>query len=221
MPDIPRAERGLLYRNGDPDVRRHGRIIQIGKLQRLFQNRGDLARDPDDALAVGTVRGNGDIEKPVVKPHDLLRVVSRRSILFAQNQDPVNLRAVVKIVVDAEFFAGTEHAFGNDPAQLSRFDLLYPALVQHRRAVERAGNERAFEHVGRGGTDLFYAVSAAVHRAYGKPVRVRMFFAFRDLPDNHVRHVFPETGEFFHFESAGKELLLQFLGGNINVHIVF
>ena len=220
MPHIAGAERGLFHRDGNADVRRFRGIVGRGRAERLFEDRGDFARDPEHALAVGAVGGDGDVEQPIVQPDDGADILSDGRILI-ENENAVRFRAVVPIVVDAQLFARAEHTLARDAAELARLDLLNAALVQDGRAVERARHDRARIDVGRRRADLFDAVAAAVHRADGEPVRVGVFLRLGDAPRKNARHVFAEIGQVLHLESAGEELRLQFLGGHVDIHIIF
>ena len=76
MTDIAGAEVGRLHFDGDRlFLRLVFGIRDVRLFQGLFQHRRHFARDPQNALAVGAVRRDGDVENPIVQPHDLADVL--------------------------------------------------------------------------------------------------------------------------------------------------
>ena len=85
-------------------------MIADGRLfQRLVQDCCDLTGDPEDTLAVRAVRGDRDIEDPVVQAKDRLHVCAWFCIV-RQNQQPVVTGARVEILPDAKLGPGAEHS---------------------------------------------------------------------------------------------------------------
>ena len=93
--------------------------------------------------------------------------------------------------------------------------------MQHGCAVERARHDRVFVYVRRRRANLFNAVRAAIDRADGKTIGVGVLRALRYFTDDNPRYVFAEIGQFFHLEPAREKFFLQFLGGNVNIRIIF
>ena len=76
MTDIAGAEVGRLHLDGDRlFLRLVFGIRDVRLFQGLFQHRRHFARDPQNTLAVGAVRRDGDVENPIVQPHDLADVL--------------------------------------------------------------------------------------------------------------------------------------------------
>ena len=218
--DVARAQIGREHRNAHPF--RSGRLPrgvgQIERGERLFEHGRHFARDAVDALAVGPVGGDGDVEDVIVQPHDLFDVGADGD-LSLQKQDAVDVGAFVPVVVDAQFLARAEHAARLDAAQFPLFDL--HAAVQ-RRAIQRDGDEVALVHVVRACDDLqFPAVFAAVEGAYEQMVGIGMGHDARDLPDDAAVDLRPGIHQFFDLEPAGKELVFQFFGRDVDVYIIF
>ena len=220
MPHIARAEGRLLHLDGDLHVRLSRRIGKGGHLEGLFEHGSDFARDAEDALAVGAVGGDGDIEEIVIDADDGADVRAD-GLAFLEDEDAVDLGALVIIVGDAQLLARAHHALGEHAAQLAVLDLLHAALMQDGGAVQRAGHFGACKDVGRRRADLLDAVLAAVHLADGEPVRIGVLLGGEDLAHDDVRDVLAEVSEFLHLKPAREELFLQLLGGNIDVHIIF
>ena len=220
VPHIARAKGRLLYFNGDLDVRLRRRIGKGGQFEGLFEDGGDFARDAEDALAVGAVGGDGDIEEIVVDADDRADVRAD-GLAFIEDEDAVDLGALVIVVGDAQLLARAHHALGKDAAQFTVLDFLHAALVEDGRAVERAGHLCPREDVGRRRADLLDAVLAAVHLADGEPVRIGVLFGGEDLAHDDVRDVFAKVSELLYLKPAREELFLQLLGGNIDIHIIF
>ena len=206
------------------------RIGAIGRLQRLFQRRRDLARHAEDTLTVGTVRRDGDIENPIVQTDDFADILAHQRA-FVQHEQPIDFRPGIEIVVDAEFLARTEHAAGFHAAQLALFYLLHAVgvLFQHcgigfadGGAVQSDGGLHVLEHVGRARDDLhIVTVLAAVNDADLHMIAVGMRNRGLHLPHYDAAHLFPEINKLLHFEPTGEQLPREFLRGNIDIHIIF
>ena len=220
VPHIARAEGRLLHLDGDLHVRLCRRVGKIGHFEGLFEDGGDFARDAEDALAVGAVGGDGDIEEIVVDADDRADVRAD-GLAFIEDEDAVDLGALVIVVGDAQLLTRAHHALGSNAAQFAVLYFLHAALMQDGGAVERAGHLCPREDVGRRRADLLDAVLAAVHLADGEPVRIGVLFGGEDLAHDDVRDVFAKVSELLYLKPAREELFLQLLGGNIDIHIIF
>ena len=195
-------------------------IGEVEIFQRFFQDRRHFARHADNALTVGAVRRHRNIKEVVVDPDDRTDVRAERRVAV-ENENTVDLRTVVEIVVDSELLARTEHSLRGDAPQFSRFNFLNAALVLYGGIIERDGNDRARKDVRRRRHDLFFPVTSAIHFADGQSVRVGVFLRRKDLPRDDVLHPRSEIGEFLHLEPAGEEFFLQLLGGHVDLYIIF
>ena len=103
--DIAGAQLGCLYSNIEViqlDICLC--IVESGHLEGLLKDSGDLARDAEDALAVGAVRSDSDVEEPIVKAKDRLYVCADRRVI-GKDQQSVVARAGIHIFADAQLNA--------------------------------------------------------------------------------------------------------------------
>ena len=149
-------------------------IIQRRLLQRLIQHCRDFPRDAEDALAVRTVRGDGNIKEPVVQSDDRLYIRSDRRIL-RQKQKSVVACAGIKILRDAEFHTGTKHSLGFISPELAFLDghHAFHSFMVLCGGVDCGAHQRCREflacfHIVRAAADLESPVLSAVHCAHMK-----------------------------------------------------
>ena len=64
------------------------------------------------------------------------------------------------------------------------------------------------------------AVVAAVHHALGQ-VGALLLFHLHDLTYHHLADAGIQRDQLFHFKAAGEQLLLQLLGGNVDINEFF
>ena len=64
------------------------------------------------------------------------------------------------------------------------------------------------------------AIVAAVHHALGQ-VGALLLFHLHDLAYHHFADAGIQRDQLFHFKAAGEQLLLQLLGGNVDVYVFF
>ena len=216
--DIPRAEIRRFHRDGKARVGGVGLgIVQGGHLQGLVQHGGHFPGDAQDALAVGTVGGDGDIKDIVVQPHHLLDGRAGDGVL-GQVQQAVHLGAGIEVLVEAQFLAAAEHAVGFHTHQRFCLDL-DPA--GQRGAVQGGGGVHARVNVGRTGGDLdIVAVLAAIHLA-DVQVGALLRNALGDHTHNNLVDIGGQIDELLHLKATVEEFFLQLLGGDINVYILF
>ncbi len=154
LPHIARTERRLFDFDGNFPICGKRLIRTVGRFDRRVQYRRNFARNTEYALAVGTVRRDGDVEQIIVDP-DYGTYIYADGGIGIKNKNAVDFRALVVIVVDPEFLSRTEHSLGDDAAELARLDLLNAALVFYDRVVvgkffhlEPAGEEFIFQLFG-------------------------------------------------------------------------
>ena len=232
MPDITRAEIGRLHLYG---YRRFFALVfgirAIGRFQRLFEHRRHLACDTEYTLTIGAVSSDGNIENPVVQPDDFANILSDGRA-FVQNEQAVHIRAGIKVVVDAELLARTEHAEGFHAAKFSLLDFFDARRIfferrgiglRHGRVIERDGRLHAREYIGRARDDLDFPTVflAAIHGANLHVVAVGMRDDGFYLSHDHAVYFFAEIRELLYLEPAGKELLGELLRGNVYIDIIF
>ena len=216
--DIARAEVGRFHGNVQARVLIIAcGVIGSGHFEGLIQHGSNLAGDAENALAVRTVGGDGDVKDVIVQSDHLLNGGAGDGI-FGQVEQSVNLGAGIEVLIEAQFLAGAEHTVGLNAHQ--GFGLNFDAAGQCG-AVKRGGGVHTRINVGCTGGNLnVMAVIAAVHLA-DVQVGALLRDALGDNTDNDFGNFGGEVNEFLDLETAVKQLLFQFLGGNVNIHILF
>ena len=226
MSYIPRAQLGRGNRHLYLSVALYRPETVIGFFERLSEHGGHLARDAQNALAVGAVGGDAYVEDVVVQPEQRLYVLAVPAG-GGQYEQTVVVCAFEHVAAHAQLGARTEHALGEHSAQLA---LLYGHHALYRnvvlcggvdcRALERHGRLYALFNIVCAAAYLKHAPVAAINFAHMQ-VRALYRFAFRDFADAYAGDVPADVYEFFHFEPAGKELFFQLLRAHVYIHIVF
>ena len=225
LADEARAEIRSFHGNVEAGLFHLRRMIFDGRhLHRFSEARRHLAGHSEDALAVRTVRGDGDIEDPVVQAGDGLHIRAGLRVL-REHQKAVVARARIQILGEAQLHAGAEHAVGIIAAQLS---LLDGHQTLHRLVV-LAGHHDLGAHQGQrelaARADIVRAAAhlegAVLSRVHGRQVQVgvRDRLAGLHQADHDVFDVRADFPQFLHLKAAVKELLLQLLRRDINIHI--
>ena len=190
----------------------HGRHVQG-----LAQNCRHLAGNAQNGLAVRAVGGDGDIKDVVVQTHHRGDIGARDRI-FGQDEQAVNLRAREQIIVQTQLCAGAQHTVGLHALHLAGLD---GDAAGQGGAIQCGGHTIAQLHIGGTGADAdLVAVSAAVHHTLGQ-VGALLLFHLHDLTDDHLADAGIQRDELFHLKTAGEQLLLQLLCGNININEFF
>ena len=203
----------------------------IGRFQRGFRDCRHFARNAVHALTIGAVCREGNIENIIVQSHDFFNIFAERRIAI-QIKQTVHSGALVKIFVDAEFVAGTEHAVRFHAAKLAFFYFFHAVRIffqlrgicfAYGGIIERHRRTHTDVYVGSARNDLQISAVffAAIHRADLHVIAVRM----RNKRFHFARH-YPidfaaEISNFFHFEPAGKQLFRKLFRGNIYIHVIF
>ena len=142
----------------------------FGLFKRSVERGRALARQTPDALAVGTVGENIEIDDGVVFPDERAHVDAQRQ-LFMEDHDAVHARAGIERIVYAQLAAAAEHALGQHAAQLAGFDFLAAGQL---RAVEADGNDFAAVQILRAGYDLQRPLAAHVDLADPEVIGIRV-----------------------------------------------
>ena len=216
--DVARAEVGRFHRDVQARVLIvAGGVIGGGHFQGLVQCRRDFPGNAQNALAVGTVGGDGDVKNIVVQPHNRLDGGAGDGVL-GQIQQTVHLGAGIQVLVQAQFLAGAEHPVGLDAHEGLGLD--FDAAGQ-RGAVQRGGGVHPGVDVGGAGGNLnVVAVIAAVHLA-DMQVGALLGHTLGDNADHNPGNFGGEVNQFLDLKAAVKQFLFQFFGGNVNIHILF
>ena len=218
------------FRSLDPDMESRELFVRLGEvegrlLHRLVQHCCHFAGDAENALAVRAVRGDGDVKKPVVQADDGLHVGTHGSVV-RKDQQSVVACAGIQILGDTELHAGAEHALGFIAPQLSFLDghHAFHCLVILCGGVDRGAHQRRREllscfHIVRAAADLEGSVRSAVDSADMK-VCLRDGFTGLHKTHHHVGDILSYLSQFFHFKSAGKQLVLQLLRSAVDIDII-
>ena len=194
-----------------------GLVIHGGHVQGLAEDGRDLAGDAQNGLAVRAVGGDGDIEDIVIQT-DHGGDIGAGHAVFGQDEQTVDLGTGEQILVQAQLLAGAEHTVGLHALHLAGLDL---DAAGQGGAIQSRGHAVAQLHVGGTGANAdLVAVSAAVHHTLGQ-VGALLLFHLHDLADDHLADAGIQRDELFHLETAGEQLLLQFLCGNIDINKFF
>ena len=219
--EVARAEVGRFDADVDGRVGL-GRAGEIGRghLERLVQQRGDLAVDAQNALAVGAVRGDRDVEDIVIETDDLADVAAGDGVRIAvHDEQAVDLRARIPVVVQAELSARAHHTVGQHALHLARLD---GDAAGQGGVVQRDRNERADEDVGcTGGDGQILTVFAAVDAAKVQMVGALLLLHVGDLTDDDPADLSREVDQLFYFKTAAEELFFQLLRGDVDVDKFF
>ena len=89
---------------------------------------------------------------------------------------------------------------------------------QHGGPGQSAGVFAAGAHVVGAAADLQQLAGAGVHLA-DRQMGVGNLFAFHYKAHHHAGDVLAHFDELFHLKAAAEQLLLQLLGGDIDIHI--
>ena len=216
--DVARAEVRGLDGDGQTVVGGVGDgIVGGGHLEGLAQHGGNFAGDAEDALAIGTVGGDGDVKNVIIQTDNFLNGGAGNGIL-GQVEQAVDLSAGIQVVVQAQFLAAAEHAIGLNTHQGLGLDL---DAAGQRGAVQSGGGVHALVNVRSAGGDLdVVAVLAAVYFA-DMQVGALLRNALGDNADNDLADLAAEINEFFDLKAAAKELIFQLLCGDVNINILF
>ena len=150
----------------------------------LTESTRSLAAEADNALTIGAVGREFNIENDIVKLECFLN--AHTVCVFCavvQNQNAVRTRALVFNIVDAEFRTAAEHSAAQHTAHLCG---LYFRAVRKNRAVQRNGNLTAFIHISRIGNDNKFVFRADIDIANAQPFRIRVLLNMRYCADNNV-----------------------------------
>ena len=196
---VARAQVRCFHRNAQARVLviAHG-VIGGRHFQGLVQHSGNFACNAQNALAVGTVGGDGDIKDIIIQPNNLLNGGSGHGI-FGQVQQAVYLSAGVQVLVQTQFLAGAEHTVGFNAHQGLCLDL---DASGQRGAVQSSGGVHTGVHIGRTGGDLnIMAIVAAVHLT-DMQVGALLGHALGHNANNNLADLSAKVDEFFYFKAT-------------------
>ena len=163
----------------------------LGEAERGARERGDLAGHPHHRERVRPVRGDLDVEDPVVQAQISHEVGAERR-LRGQQQEPA------VIVADSQLLLRAQDPFRDDPADLGRLHLAQPGQSRPRR---REGRARARRRVGRAAD---HRVAAIGQRHPHEPVVVagrahaQIPLDRLDLAHDHAGEPFHHRGDLLH-----------------------
>ena len=120
---VARAQFGSVHGNGEAFLLylMLG-VIQSRHLALLAQDSSYFSSDTVDALAVGTVSGDGNVKHPVIQTQDGLYIGTDLSVL-RQYQQAVVTGTGIHIFGNTQLYAGAQHTVGLIATQLALLDL--------------------------------------------------------------------------------------------------
>ena len=205
------------YRTGPDGQLRRGQAAECGQrrgstLSSIPSPGGaQVAGDPPVSHGVGPIRRQADFNAVVrSESEDLGRPSADRGRRI-QHED------AIVVLSDAEFVLGTDHAFGDFPADLAPLD--FERITLHRVTGGADGGDDDLlsrRHIRGATDDVERSVPAHIHGGHSEPVGIRVLAAGQDLPHDHAAETPRHSGhllEAFHLQTAGREDVAQVLGG--------
>ena len=201
-----------------------GLVIDCRHFQRLAQCGRDLACDAEHGHAVRAVRGDRNIEHPVIQPDNRLDIRADRGILRQHEQTAV-FRAGIQILIQTDLDAGAEHAVRFKALELALFDF-HETLDGHMILCSRidlcadqcSGVFAACLDIIGAAADLKAAVFAAVYLTH-REMRVGNRLQRFDLSDHDAGNIRAQLGQCLDLKAAVKELCFKLLRRNININV--
>ena len=180
---ISRTKRIIPVFNVDIIVNRAFRLVitQIGHSERFVHHRSHFAGYTENAVAIGSVRSDGNVQHNLVVSYHVVDVFAD-AFLFFKNKYSVYARAGIIVFLKPEFSARTKHTVTRYSAQFAAFNAF--SVGQHR-SVERNGYFIALSYVLRARNDL-QNLFTYVYEANIQVVAVFMFFNALDLSHHYV-----------------------------------
>ena len=224
MSDIAGAKIGSL--NGHVEIKICAvlDVVKGGHLELLAQNCRNLASDTDNALAIGAVCSNSNVENVVIKTENGL-YVGAQGCVCGKHKQTVVACAGVHILGNADLNARAKHTLGINSAELALFDG-HNALDGHvilgscvnRCAHKSHGISAADSHVVRAAADLEGTLLAAVNGA-NMNVCIGNKFAGQNLAYNNPRNVFSYFVKLLDLKANREQKSLKLFCGNVNVYV--
>ena len=138
--------------------------------------------------------------------------------ILGQVQQTVHLGTGIQVIVQTQFLAAAEHTVGFHAHQGLCLDL---DAAGQRGAIQSGGRVHARVNVGRTGGDLdIMAVVTAIHLA-DVQVGTLLGHTFGNDTHDHLVNIGGQIDQFLHLKAAVKELAFQFLGGDVDLYILF
>ena len=192
-------------------------IDRLGQADGSFQRHGDFPRNAQDALAVGTVGGDREIDDYVVHPENFPHIgANRTAFMPRKNQDTVHFRPGIIRFLQAKLLARAEHPVGGNAPQLPLLDM---RAVRQVRIVQGDRHHRALKHVVRAGHDLNRLLPAHIQLADLQPVGVGMLFQPDDPAGHHIIHGLGQVVDPVHLKTAHDHFIAKLLQRDGDIHI--
>ena len=224
--DISRAQILCRYADIERDLHIGLGIVECRLFERLAENGSDFTCNTEDALAVRTVCRDRDIEDIVIEPQDRLYIRTRFRI-FRKYQKSVITGTREHILTDTDLDAGAEHTIGIVSSEFTLADghqAFYSYVIFrgriHLRADQRERVLSAGGNIIRAAADLQCAVGSCIHLTKMEMCSLDRITSLHETYDN-ITDVVSDLVLLFYLETTGKELLLQFIRGNIDIYIIF
>ena len=213
--EVAGTEVVILYRDADvfPDVSALGAVGRDRRMKIGAQGHRDLPGDTQDALAVGAVGGNLEIDDHIVKAQDLPHIGTG---VLPQDEDAVDLRAGVVGLPQAQLLPGAEHPLGGQAPQFAALDM---GAVRQPGIVQGGGDQRPLKHIVGAGDDLDGGAAAHIHAAQLQLIGVGMLPEPEDPGGDHVFHGLRQVLDIFHFETRHDHPVAQFLDRNRDIDV--
>ena len=196
---------------------RRDRIVVRRFFERFAERARDFSRDAEHALTVRTVCKYRNIEDVISEVKQISHFFAERK-LVVKNEYAVAGRAVVYVVVYAEFFAAAEHSVRRLSA---KFTVENTVARGESRSVYRDGNDIADFDVDGVRYYLQYAVFAGVYltnaQSFGVGVPGYLFYpaGYDFIEFVAVRY------NLLHFETAVEESFFEFFGRYVYIYEFF
>ncbi|CDD69097.1 putative uncharacterized protein [Firmicutes bacterium CAG:475] len=168
-----------------------------------------------NAVAIGTVCGDADVEDNVVVAQGFECVLTESRTLC--KADNIAGFLILNVVFrHAHFFEAAKHTFAQNSAKLSSF---YVVTVCKMRSVKSNGDSFAALD-GNVGNHL-NGFCADVDLSYAQTICVGMFFNLDDFAHDDVCRLIFLINNIFHFKADSHEFFCESRDRNVDVHVVF
>ena len=187
-----------------------------GQLKGFVKHRRRFAGNTYNALAVGTVGGNFEVDNIVVKPQNIAHI-GAGGVAVVHNHNAVDLGVFEVSRRKSQFAARTQHtaAFNTAKFTLGNFGA---AWKQRFIFGDRYGG--ALKNVLRAGNYLYGAL-ADVHLANLQMVGVFVRGNFCDFANHHVLHGLRKVGHFLNLKADHYHFFGKYGGGDVYINVIF
>ncbi|OPY16481.1 MAG: hypothetical protein A4E69_00223 [Syntrophus sp. PtaB.Bin138] len=169
----------------------------------------DLPRHPDDGQTVGAVGRDADVQNRIAQIQGVREILPRLQSV-RQNHDARVVRT------DAEFFFGTQHAFGTFAADERALD---GVAAGNGRADHGQGNDIARMDVG-GAADDWQGLRPVGHFAEGELLRIRVGLDGQDFRHHNPGKIGRGVADGVHLEARHGQPVGQLRRREIDINVI-